>query len=59
MVTKFYFLNQGLSIPQVQTQVDSDGKLTGDRAESITKNMDAMLTELDFVGTALLSNKAQ
>ena len=42
----------------MQTQVDADGKLTGDRADSITKNLDAMLTELDFVGTALLSNKS-
>ena len=56
-VIQLILLPKGLSIPMVQTQVDADGKLNGDRAESVSKNMEAMLTELDFVGTALLAKK--
>ena len=41
----------------VQTQLDDKGNLNGDRAESIKKNLDLTLTELDFVGNALLAAK--
>ena len=51
------FKFKGLSIPMVQTQLDDEGNLNGDRAESIKKNLDLTLTELDFVGNALLAAK--
>ena len=56
-VIQLILLPKGLTIQMVQTQVDVDGKLTGDRAESVSKNMETILTELDFVGTALLAKK--
>ena len=51
------FKFKGLSIPMVQTQLDDEGNLNGDRAESIKKNLDLTLTELNFVGNALLAAK--
>merc|ERR1711953_1451472 len=50
-------LPKGLTIPNVQFQIEEDGSVVGERKESIEKNCDKMLEDLTFIGEALLNQK--
>ena len=54
---KLYFETIGLTIPNVQFQIEEDGSVVGERKESIEKNCDKMLEDLTFIGEALLNQK--
>ena len=47
----------GLTIPNVQFQIEEDGSVVGERKESIEKNCEKMLEDLTFIGEALLNQK--
>ena len=51
------YWNLGLTIPNVQFQIEEDGSVVGERKESIEKNCDKMLEDLTFIGEALLNQK--
>ena len=48
----------GLTIPNVHTQIDENGNLQGERAQSIEKNLSLMLDDLDFMTNAILNQRA-
>jgi len=56
-VIQIILLPKGLTIPNVHFQIDEDGQVIGDRVESINKNANRMLDDLDFLGTAIINQK--
>jgi len=56
-VIQIILLPKGLTIPNVHFQIDEDGQVIGDRVESINKNANRMLDDLDFLGNAIINQK--
>jgi len=52
-------LPSSLTLPNVQNQLDEDGSVTGERKQSIEKNLTKQMDELEFFANAVAAQKAK